>query len=82
MENESVSLRFTWADYLLFGLMLSVSSVIGIYHAWKGAGSSTRNFFLGGKSLGFIPIALSTGARFINSISLINATSFSKLIMP
>ena len=62
-ESSSSSLFFGWVDYLIFALSMAISSSVGIYHAWKGAGSSTSNYLLGGKSMAVFPIAMSLAAR-------------------
>ena len=59
--HQSVRL-FSWVDYLLFVMALLVSSLVGVYHAWKGAGNSTSIYLMGGKKMGVIPIALSMSA--------------------
>ena len=58
-----MNLLFGWVDYLLFALVLVVSSLVGVYHAWKGASDSTSNYLMGGKKMGILPIALSLAAR-------------------
>lgn len=55
--------HFGWVDYLLFGLSLLITVLIGIYHAWRGAGNSTAQYLLGGKAMGMFPIAMSLAAR-------------------
>lgn len=55
--------RFGWVDYLLFALSLLVTVLIGVYHAWRGAGNSTSQYLLGGKAMGMFPIAMSLAAR-------------------
>ncbi len=64
MMEESPFRHFGWADYLIFSLALVLSLLIGIHQAWKGAGSSTTNYLLGGKSMRIFPIAMSFAARY------------------
>ena len=64
MENNTVTsqqLLFGWVDYLLFGLTLLASLLIGIYHAWRGS-NSTSEYLLGGKMMGVFPVAMSLAA--------------------
>ncbi len=63
-------LYFSWPDYLIFSLTLLSSLLIGIYHAWKGAGSSTTNYLLGGKKMAVFPIAMSLASRYSSSADL------------
>lgn len=56
--------RFTWIDYLLFALTLLLSSLVGIYHAWRGASSSTNDYLMGGKKMPIFPVAMSLAARY------------------
>lgn len=62
MPDES-ALHFGWVDYLIFTLTLTMSLMIGIYHAWKGSANSTMEYLLGGKTMGIFPIAMSFAAR-------------------
>lgn len=55
---------FTWADYLLFALTLLVSSLVGVYHAWRGASASTSEYLMGGKKMPIFPVAMSLAARY------------------
>ena len=60
--NEA-PLLFGWVDYLVFILTLGLSLLVGVYHACKGAASSTTNYLFGGNSMGIFPIAMSFTAR-------------------
>ena len=65
MDSETVTnqqLLFGWVDYLLFGLTLLASLLIGVYHAWRGS-NSTSEYLLGGKMMGVFPVAMSLAAR-------------------
>ena len=68
MVEEQSILRFDWPDYLIFALTLVSSLLIGIYHAWKGAGKSTTNYLLGGKTMSIFPIAMSMASRYTKII--------------
>ena len=60
---EESPLSFDWPDYLIFSLTLVSTLLIGIYHAYKGAGSSTTNYLLGGKTMSVFPVAMSLASR-------------------
>lgn len=65
VSNSTTVRVFGWVDYLIFALVVLISSLIGVYHAWRGAGNSTSNYLLGGKSIGIFPIAMSLAARLV-----------------
>ena len=53
-------------DMGVFGLMLAVSTLIGIYFAYcaTNANTSDAEYLVGGRSMGTIPVALSIFARY------------------
>lgn len=61
------------ADYVVIALYLTVMVSIGI--ALRGQASNT-SFFLGNRSLGWFPLALSTMATQLSAISFISAPAF------
>lgn len=70
VNNENVTeiaskiINFTWYDYTLFTMMLSLSTFIGIYFGCFGKGQSTADeYLLGGKDMKVFPIAMSLVAR-------------------
>jgi len=63
MGGKEFSIHFGWADYFIFAMTLAMSLVIGVYHAWRGAASSTTKYLFGGSSMGILPIAMSFTAR-------------------
>lgn len=55
---------FGWPDYLVFASMLIISLAIGIYYGCTGSKqSTTAEFFVGGRSMGVFPVAMSLAAR-------------------
>ena len=50
--------KFGWEEYLILSLMLLVSTVIGVYFAWKGQ-KSNAEYLLGGKRMGVLPMSMS-----------------------
>jgi insulin-like growth factor 2 mRNA-binding protein 1 len=56
---------FTWIDYTVFGTMLFLSALIGIYFAFfaKQKQNTTSEYLMGGKTMGIFPISMSLIAR-------------------
>lgn len=64
---------FTWIDYSLFGVMLMLSALIGIYFGFfaKRKQDSTVQYLLGGKKMKFFPIAASLIASHVNGFTML-----------
>jgi Na+/proline symporter len=56
---------FSWLDYCVFGGMLLISALIGIYFAFfaKQKQNTTNEYLMGGKTMGIFPISMSLIAR-------------------
>ncbi|XP_069191765.1 sodium-coupled monocarboxylate transporter 1-like [Procambarus clarkii] len=67
--------RFTWIDYTVFGLMLGVSAVIGIFYGCFGKKQDTKDFLVAGKSMTTFPVAMSLIASFMSAITLLGTPS-------
>ncbi len=63
--SDSWPKLFTWVDYFLFAMTLFVSSLVGIYHAWRGASGSTSDYLMGGRKMPIFPVAMSLAARYL-----------------
>lgn len=60
-------------DYVVFALMLVVSTAIGVYYAWASRGSeSSRNFQMGKRKLPALPVSMSLTASFMSSITVLS----------
>ncbi|XP_075328707.1 sodium-coupled monocarboxylate transporter 1-like [Odontesthes bonariensis] len=60
-------------DYVVFALMLLVSTGIGLYHAWVDRNQrGSRNFLTGGRTLTALPVALSLTASTISSVMVLS----------
>ena len=60
----AITLLFGWLDCVLFGLMLGMSALIGVYFGFCGKKEDTpKEYLLGGKSMSTLPIAVSLVAR-------------------
>lgn len=59
---------FDWLDYTVFGTMLLLSSLIGVYFAFfaKNKQVTTAEYLMGGRTMGIFPISMSLIARYIN----------------
>ncbi|KOB73472.1 putative igf2 mRNA binding protein [Operophtera brumata] len=64
---------FDWLDYLVFGTMLALSALIGVYFAFfaKKKQNTTAEYLMGGKAMGIFPISMSLIASYISGISLL-----------
>uniref|UniRef100_A0A8C6XGP4 Solute carrier family 5 member 8 n=1 Tax=Naja naja TaxID=35670 RepID=A0A8C6XGP4_NAJNA len=63
---------FAVSDYVVFGIMLLMSAVIGVYYAFAGGGQRTREAFLmGGRSMTAFPVALSLTASFMSAVTVL-----------
>ena len=63
--NKDTELLFTTIDYTIFGIMLALSALIGVYFGFisKKKQNNTNEYLLGGKKMNFFPIAASLIAR-------------------
>jgi Na+/pantothenate symporter len=73
---EDPVLSFGWLDYTMFGFMLLLSTVIGIYFGFFGTRQRTKNeYLLGNRNMSVFPIAMSLTASHISGITLLGAPS-------
>ena len=56
--KEELINKFGWEEYFMLSLMLLVSTLIGVYFAWKGQ-KSNAEYLLGGKRMGVLPMSMS-----------------------
>ncbi|KAH9515509.1 hypothetical protein Btru_011200 [Bulinus truncatus] len=71
MATESM---FQWPDYLVFGVMLAISSVIGLYFgimSRKKHTASADEMLTGNRKLPVIPVAMSLGASFTSATTIL-----------
>jgi len=69
-ENE-----FSAVDYVVFGCMLLISSAIGVYHAYGGKQTSTKEYLMAGKSMGLFPIFVSLLVSYLSAVTLLGVPS-------
>lgn len=60
-------LTFGWTDYTLFGSLLGISILIGIYFGFcdKKKQDNTTEYLMGGKTMKYFPVAMSLIARWV-----------------
>lgn len=60
-------------DYVVFALMLVVSTAIGVYYAWTSRRrESAEEFLTGGRRLTALPVSMSLTASFMSSITVLS----------
>ncbi|XP_046549974.1 sodium-coupled monocarboxylate transporter 1-like [Haliotis rubra] len=69
------SLAFGKWDYTVFGVMVAVSVSIGIYYAIVSRHGRLDEYLLAGRSMTFLPVALSLMATFTSSITMVGASA-------
>nr|XP_020864752.1 sodium/iodide cotransporter isoform X3 [Phascolarctos cinereus] len=63
---------FGFWDYGVFGLMLLVSTAIGLFFGLARGGQKTaEDFFTGGRQMGAVPVGLSLAASFMSAIQVL-----------
>ncbi|XP_054160647.1 sodium-coupled monocarboxylate transporter 1-like [Oppia nitens] len=68
----AISAEFSIVDYLVFGLLLAISSVIGVYFWFSGRKRVSNDEFLtGNRQLGVFPVTLSLVATFTSTNTLL-----------
>ncbi|KAE8605598.1 hypothetical protein XENTR_v10015220 [Xenopus tropicalis] len=69
-------MRFTTVDYIIFVLLLVLSSAIGLYYALSGGKQRTmQEFLLANRSMSFLPISLSLLATFQSAVAILGVPS-------
>nr|XP_014433638.1 sodium/iodide cotransporter [Pelodiscus sinensis] len=65
-------LTFSLWDYGVFGLMLLISTSIGLFYALaKGGQKTSEDFFTGGRQMSAVPVGLSLSASFMSAIQVL-----------
>lgn len=72
LGHELKRLTFGWTDYTLFGGLLGISVLIGIYFGCFGKKQdNTTEYLLGGKTMSCFPVGMSLIASHISAVSLL-----------
>ena len=68
--------QFGIVDFAVFGVMLLLSTVIGIYHAFTGGRQrTTKEFLFANRGMMAVPVALSLLASFMSAITILGVPS-------
>ena len=68
--------RFGAVDFTVFAVMLLLSAIIGIYHAFTGGRQrTTKEFLFANRGMMGIPVALSLLASFMSAITILGVPS-------
>ncbi|XP_040204134.1 sodium-dependent multivitamin transporter isoform X1 [Rana temporaria] len=69
-------MKFSTVDYVIFALLLIMSSAIGLYYALSGGKQrTTQEFLLANRNMGFFPVALSLLATFQSAVAILGVPS-------
>ena len=75
-----VTETFSAMDFTVFGLLLVISTVIGVFFAWKDRQNrDENNYALGGRVFTAWPVALSLTATSISAITMMGKFPLRKL---
>ncbi|KAM8810026.1 LOW QUALITY PROTEIN: sodium-dependent multivitamin transporter [Eudromia elegans] len=67
-------MEFSTVDYIIFALLLVLSSAIGLFHALSGGRQRTvQEFLLADRSMRCLPVALSLLATFQSAVAILGA---------
>lgn len=69
-ETDSSQYFHTY-DYVVFGLCLGLSAVIGLFYAIRDRKKNENEYLLAGRNLSVLPVALSLMASFISAVTLL-----------
>lgn len=73
---DQADTRLTTVDYVVFGISLSLSTLIGFYYYFTGGKQkSNKEYLHGNKEMGVIPVAVSLMASFMSAITLLGVPS-------
>ena len=75
MSSDFNTNQFSVADYCVFGAMLLISSIIGIYFAYGGKQSNTKEYLMAGRDMSWFPIFVSLLASYLSAITLLGVPS-------
>lgn len=65
------STLFHTYDYVVFGITLGLSAVIGLFYAIKDRKKNETEFLLAGRNMSVLPVALSLMSSFISAVTLL-----------
>ena len=62
---------FGWIDYTIFGVMLLVASIVGIYLSYRSRAKTVTDFALGGRQMHAFPASLSMMSTSISAVTVL-----------
>lgn len=65
VELKMDQIVFSWIDYVFFISLLGISLLIGLYFGFCSKQDSVSEYLFGGKTMGYIPVAISILARYV-----------------
>ena len=71
ISKDDLISKFGPVNYVVFGVMLLASVIIGVFFWYKNRGKDTEEFLMGGRSMGTLPMTLSLVASFMSAITLL-----------
>uniref|UniRef100_A0A480SDW5 Sodium-dependent multivitamin transporter n=1 Tax=Sus scrofa TaxID=9823 RepID=A0A480SDW5_PIG len=75
-DADASASTFSTADYVVFVLLLVLSLIIGLYHAYRGWGRhSIGQLLLADRKMGCLPVALSLLATFQSAVAILGVPS-------
>lgn len=57
---------FQWADFVVFGIVLGISAIIGIVFGYRDRNKSSDEYMMGGGNVNPVPIAMSLATTFFS----------------
>jgi Na+/proline symporter len=73
MSYTYETITFHWADYLVLGVFLVFSTLLGVVIGWRDRRKATsKEFLMGGGDMHYIPVALSMQASFLSAIFILS----------
>ncbi|KAJ9575565.1 hypothetical protein L9F63_007573, partial [Diploptera punctata] len=71
-NSDTGEVMFGWVDYMIFLIMLTVSTLIGVYFGfWGKKEDSTREYLFGGKTMRIVPVSVSLISTSVSGITLL-----------
>lgn len=65
-----MQITFSWLDYVVFGLALLLSLLIGVYFAFRARNKTNDEFLVGSHSLTCLPVSMSLVVTYISAIAV------------
>ncbi|XP_050591200.1 putative sodium-dependent multivitamin transporter [Bombus affinis] len=73
-DNDTSTLQ--WPDYLVIGLMLSISAGIGIYYRFTGGRQRTaEEYFSANRTMGVVPLSIALMVSFMSAITVLGISA-------